>query len=217
MTSNSLPQSHRQCQKVLPEPLLSVGYNATSRPNRWPVISFLLAETAYRLHPQLRVCPLFRCSAETVHSFPQLHRHTQQARPCLLFSAGRSTVSSPNCLPVRSSLGFLGAYCLGTHPQLCALPLISATRLHKISFPQSHLQVHKMQPLFRLPESPVTVSFPKRCPIRSVTCGLSGLASQPQSVTIPLLVGNGLLKSRRRNRTGNAKECCCRSVFQNPL
>ena len=56
----------------------AAGPRTTSLPYRCPVRSRRFSWSRIRLlHPQLFVCPFFRCESSTVHVFPQSHRHRQ--------------------------------------------------------------------------------------------------------------------------------------------
>ena len=54
-----------------------------------------------------------------------------------------------------------------SHPQFFTLPRLSCLVLHKISFQQSHRHFHTIYPFLRSFVRSVTVSFPKRLPLRS--------------------------------------------------
>ena len=119
------------------------------------------------MHPQLFTFPAFRSWAVTAFSFPQSHKQSQQVRP-FRFSVLCITVRFPKRFPVRSSalLPLLAAG-LGTHPQSAIVPRASCFVLARISPPQSQRHFHKTYPLLLLSVRSVTVSFPKRCPVRS--------------------------------------------------
>ena len=105
-TKATSPQSHRHSQTTLPSILFSVGFTATSLPNRWPVKSFIAI--SFRKQPQDLVLPLVNATPRIKTVSPQSHRHSHTtALPCRS-SVGRSATSLPNRCPVKSLNLFIG-------------------------------------------------------------------------------------------------------------
>lgn len=193
VVTDSLPQSHRQRQQMRPatRDCSSSISSATSRPNRWPVMSLRRA-TPLR-QPQDTFChlPRVRVDASRFTAFPQSQR--QSHTPCPLSRVSRSiTVNEPKRFPVkslysnRSSLGGLGFAHLRwiRQPQLFVCPNRNLAAVTVVSLPQSQRHNHLAPPL-PLCEYRSATSLPKRCPVKSIYGPIGCAFLQPQLFVTP--------------------------------